>query len=224
MSYVEQSQGPSPASMAAVIGVHAAIGAALIAGLTVSGTLPEIINDLDASNIPIEPPPPPPPAPADPAQTAPADVAQPPVHAPNPPLDLGPIEPTLTTTTQLPELTIALPRPGAGLDRPLPSPGPNFDPAAARPRNDPSRWLSDRDYRPGWARRELTGLAQFRLEIGADGTVSACTITGSTGHPELDAATCALVARRARFEPARGANGEAVAGSYSSAVRWVLPE
>ncbi len=61
MSFVDQSRSPSPASMAAVIGVHAAIGAALLAGLTVSGSLPEIVNPIGAVNIPIEPTPPPPP-------------------------------------------------------------------------------------------------------------------------------------------------------------------
>jgi len=40
MSYVDHSHRPSPASMAAVIGVHAAIGAILVAGLTVTGTVP----------------------------------------------------------------------------------------------------------------------------------------------------------------------------------------
>ncbi len=45
MSYTDQTRGPSPASMAAVIGVHAAIGASLVAGLTVSGTVPDTDAD-----------------------------------------------------------------------------------------------------------------------------------------------------------------------------------
>ena len=58
MSYIDQSTRPSPAGMAAVIGVHAAIGAILVAGLTVTGTIPAIITSTEATNIPIEPPPP----------------------------------------------------------------------------------------------------------------------------------------------------------------------
>ncbi len=111
-----------------------------------------------------------------------------------------------------------------GLELPPPTPRPGFDAVSARPRNDPSRWLTDRDYRVNWARRGLSGIARFRLAIAADGKVTDCTITGSTGHSELDQATCALVARRARFEPARDNRGEAVAGQYQSTVRWDLPE
>ena len=40
----------------------------------------------------------------------------------------------------------------------------------------------------------------------------------------LDEATCELVTRRARFDPAKNNQGRAVAGNYSSAVRWQLPD
>ena len=58
----------------------------------------------------------------------------------------------------------------------------------------------------------------------ADGRVSGCTITGSSGYSALDAATCALVIKRAKFQPARGGEGEPVAGSYSNAIDWQLPD
>jgi protein TonB len=67
-------------------------------------------------------------------------------------------------------------------------------------------------------------MPRFRLDIAADGRVVGCPITGSSGHPELDAATCALVRRRARFQPARGSEREPGAGSYSNAIDWQLPE
>ena len=85
MSYIDQSTRPSPAGMAAVIGVHAAIGAILVAGLTVTGTIPAIITSTEATNIPIEPPPPTPPEAIDP-QPAPKDTTV--IHAPKPPRDL----------------------------------------------------------------------------------------------------------------------------------------
>ena len=90
MSYVDQTRRPSPAGMAAVIGVHAAVGALLVTGLTVTGTLPQIVNDLDATNIPIEPPPPP--KPVDPVEAKPAEPTQPLVHIPRQKLNLKPIE------------------------------------------------------------------------------------------------------------------------------------
>ena len=62
------------------------------------------------------------------------------------------------------------------------------------------------------------------LEIAADGRVTNCTITGTSGHPQLDVATCALVSKRAKFQPARGSEGQPVAGSYSNAIDWQLPD
>lgn len=222
MSYVDQSRRPSAASMAAVIGVHAALAAVLVAGLTVSGAIPKIITDIDAVNIPVVPPPPP----VDPVEPVEPSVTQPttpPLHVPQPKFELAPAEPTVPTTPLvLPP--VPTPQPGLRLDPPAPSPMPSFDPVGAKPRNDPARWLSNDDYRPSWARRELTGTARFRLEIAASGKVTGCSITGSTGHAELDQATCKLVTRRARFEPARGGNGEPVAGRYDGSVRWVLPD
>ncbi len=221
MSFVDQSRRPSPASMAAVIGVHAAIGMALVAGLTVSGAMPEIVNKIGATNIPIDPPPPP--KPAEPVEPSASETKPAIVHTPPTKFDLDPIETTFETTPLIIP-TLPTPQPGLGMELPRPTPKPSFDPVGAKPRNDPARWLTDNDYRSSWARRELTGTARFRLEIAASGKVTDCTVTGSTGHSELDAATCALVTKRARFEPARGSNGEPVVGTYSSAVKWELPD
>ena len=70
----------------------------------------------------------------------------------------------------------------------------------------------------------MAGKAKFRLEIAADGRVTSCTITGSSGYLALDQATCALVSRRAKFQPARGNDGEPVAGSYANTIDWQLPK
>lgn len=219
MSYVDQSRRPSPASMVAVVGVHAAIAAALVAGLTVSGVI--VPDDGPLISTEYKLPEPPPPDPVDPVEpkAAPSDPV---IHIPQPRLDIKSADPVIPTT---PLVFPPLPKPSPGLGTELlkPTPQPGFDPVAAKPRNDPSRWLSDDDYRPSWARRELTGTARFRLEIAASGKVTDCRVTGSTGHAELDQATCALVTRRARFEPARGTSGEPVAGSYAGAVQWELP-
>lgn len=222
MSYVDQARRPSPASMAAVVGIHAAVGFALIAGLTISGELPQIMNRMDVRDI-TDPPPPAPPPPTD--EVVPPDSAAPPVFVPQPKFELKPLNPPIETTDLIPPPT-PLPQPGTGpvIEIPRPSPVPSFAAVAAKPRNDPSRWLTNADYRPSWTRQELAGLAKFRLDIAASGKVTNCTVTGSTGHAALDEATCSLVTRRARFEPARGTNGEAVTGSYIGSVLWELPE
>lgn len=223
MSYIDQSRKLSPGSMVAVIGVHAAIAAALLAGLSISEVIKSEDPGLIADNFKLDPPPPPAEDPIEPVPNAAPSSA--PVVTPVPLLDLKPARPPIEST---PLILPPLPQPtyGSGIDRVLPSPTPSatFDPVGAKPRNDPARWLTDRDYKPSWARLALSGLARFRLEIAANGTVTDCTVTGSTGHSELDAATCRLISRRAKFEPARGSNGEPVAGSYSGSVMWKLPD
>lgn len=219
MAYLDSRRRPSAAGMAVVIAIHGAVGAALVLGLSVSGVIKE--REI-FSAIPLpKPPPPPEPPKAEPRQP---EQAKPNIYVPTPPVPLPTQRPFEDTTNVIPTPT---PRPIPGLSltpQPLPSVTPSIAPVAAKPRNDPLRWVSTDDYKSNWVRQEMTGRARFRLEIAADGRVAGCTITGSSGHPELDAATCALVSRRAKFQPARGSEGEPVAGSYSNAIDWQLPE
>jgi len=233
MSFLEQSNRPSPASMAAVIGVHAGIGALLLAGLTVGGVIKAPDKNLPANTFPTDPPPPPPTEPtpreAQPRPPANNPPANNPPTAPRPEINVN-TRPIDFRTTEVILPSVPIPRPGPIIidppaPKPLPTPQqPAFDPVSAKPRNDPGAWLRDNDYKSSWARRDLTGTARFRLDISKAGTITGCRVTGSTGHSELDAATCVLLEKRAKFEPARGRQGEPVAGTYSGAVRWELPD
>ncbi|MBO9511182.1 TonB family protein [Erythrobacter sp. A6_0] len=231
MAYLDQTRRPSPASMAGVIAIHAAVGVAIVTGLTVSGTIAppdEIIGAFEIKDIP---PPPPEPTPEPTTDTTEIRQVDPPMVIPRPPLDLPVPAPRFDSTDIILPPTPPLPTPGPtlGLD-PVPTPRvtptqPPVGPSVgAKPRNDPSAWISTDDYRSSWINREMTGTARFRLEIAANGRVTNCTITGSTGHSALDQATCQLLERRAKFQPARTGSGEPIAGSYESAVRWVLPD
>ncbi len=220
MAYLDSRRRPSAASMAAVVAIHGAIGAALVFGLTVSGVIAPEPDRLVL--LPDRKPPPPPvpePQPSEPAS------AQPKLHVPTPPIPLPiPRPPADATDRILPPIPTPTPGNGDALSKIIPTPTPSFTPVAATPRTDPKRWVTTDDYRGNWIRQEMTGKARFRLEIAADGRVTSCTITASSGHPQLDAATCALVGKRAKFQPARGNNGEPVAGTYSNAIDWQLPE
>ena len=99
---------------------------------------------------------------------------------------------------------------------------PRFTPEPAQPRNNPGNWVTEADYSSRAMRLGMEGVTRFTLTIGADGRVSDCQVTGSSGHAELDTAACQLIAKRARFEPARNDKGDKIAGSYSSAVRWTI--
>jgi protein TonB len=92
---------------------------------------------------------------------------------------------------------------------------------AVAQRNLPS-YVSRADYPASAVRAGEEGEVAFRLGIGPDGRVSACTIIRSSGSAALDGTTCRIMRSRARFTPARDAAGRAVADSMQSSLRWRL--
>jgi TonB family protein len=75
---------------------------------------------------------------------------------------------------------------------------------------------------PATALREAReGIARYRITIAPTGTVINCEITATSGHADLDAATCDYAKRKALAVP-RGA--AAAERSYESSVRWQLPK
>lgn len=84
----------------------------------------------------------------------------------------------------------------------------------------PERWITYSDYPQESVRLREKGIVGFRLEVDAQGGVTACSITSSSGFSRLDRTACALLMKRARFKPATDANGAAVAGAWSSRFRW----
>ena len=225
MSYVHQHSGPSAAGLASSVIVQLAIGAAVITGLTVSQSIIEK-EDEGFVAVPLKDPPPPPPPPPEKQEFVPDTPIIPKPYVPPRQFEFKIQQPEIDFTKTMPDPLEPVPQPGTAPKadpEPL-APVATFDPVSAKPRNNPGEWLRDRDYKSSWVRREYQGVAGFKLDIAASGKVSGCRVTRSTGHPELDEATCQLIQSRARFEPARGKNGEPVAGSFSSSVRWVLPE
>ena len=111
---------------------------------------------------------------------------------------------------------------GGGETRGL-EPFPGFAPKQAAPIGSPAQWASDADYPPADLHAGHAGTTRFSLAITADGSVSGCTVTTSSGWPGLDAATCRLVTSRAHFRPATDGSGARVGGSFASAIRWVIP-
>jgi hypothetical protein len=47
---------------------------------------------------------------------------------------------------------------------------------------------------------------------------------GISGNAELDARTCEVLVRRARFSAARNAAGKPTSGTWASSVRWRIPQ
>jgi len=235
MSYVTQRQPNQPLAILGAIGIPAAFAGLLVVGLAVKA----VVDDKPDNPIGIlvTPKPPPPPEPAVESDTTPKpDTTLPKIYVPDSPIPT-PKEPTgIGTTGELTPLggdidlggidtgNIGI---GDGLGDGLGddiAPKATFDPISAKPANDPSRWVTDRDYRSIWVRREYSGTASFLLQVSTAGRVTNCSITQTTGHAALDAATCKLIAKRARFDPAKDGNGAPTAGTFRSSINWQLPE
>lgn len=92
------------------------------------------------------------------------------------------------------------------------------------PSNNPGGWVTAADYPVSALRAEHSGTSRFTATVDKNGRVSDCTITQSSGDSDLDRAVCKAVTARARFNPAEGADGNAIAGTYSNSVRWQIPE
>ena len=96
-------------------------------------------------------------------------------------------------------------------------------PPAPAPLTDWPYRFSDDDYPPAALRNEEQGKTSYRLEIGPDGRVSRCTITGSSGSSVLDAATCRILRVRTRFAPAQDSEGHYIPDTRDGDVTWRLP-
>jgi protein TonB len=217
MAYVDTKIGSQKLpSIAGVVAVHALIGYAFISGLAYD-FIKEVAPVFTVTSIPADPIPPeveklPPPKPQDVAQqrvtTVPAivDEFRPAQTVP------------LIAPSDPPVISLEQPVAKSVPTEPLPSKA-----AGARVAGNRATWITADDYPSAALRAEEEGVVSISVRIGADGRVSACMVTGSSGHAALDAATCRLYQRRARFSPAVDDAGTAIASTYVDRVRWELP-
>ncbi len=214
MAYADQKMsGNRVAALIIVALIHVVLGYALVTGLAFEAAKRVIqkVTTVDIKEeVKKEEPPPPPPK---------KDLPPPPIVAPPPKISLAP-PPQIVTVAEPPP---APPPPVINIAPPAP-PAPRFTPKGAVPRNNPGTWATTNDYPARALREEREGTTGFRVTIGPDGRVTDCTITSSSGHADLDAATCDNVRRRARFKPATDGEGNPTEGTYSNRVRWVIPK
>ena len=83
--------------------------------------------------------------------------------------------------------------------------------------------LSVDDYPREAIKRREEGVVRAKLHISAEGRVMSCLIVQSA-TPLLDAATCRILVRRARFVPAKDQAGAPVENDLvTPPIRWQLP-
>ncbi|QZP08565.1 energy transducer TonB [Caenibius sp. WL] len=216
MAYADQSTSSNRVIALVVVALlHVLLGYGLVTGLAFEAVkkVAQRVTTIDIEEEkPKEELPPPPP---------PKEAPPPPIVAPPPPINISPAPPPISTVTHAPPPPpIVIP---TAAPPPPPPPPPRVAPKAPQPRNSPGSWATPDDYPTKAMREDRAGTTRFSVTVDAEGKVTSCQVTGSSGHSDLDDATCKLVTRRARFKPATDGEGNPTTGSYSNAVRWQIP-
>lgn len=85
---------------------------------------------------------------------------------------------------------------------------------------DDKSFIHAYDYPEDAFRAGSYGRVSLHLQITAEGRVSACSITETSGSLSLDSTSCSAAKHRARFLPARDAQGRAIAGDYLAGLSF----
>ena len=84
-------------------------------------------------------------------------------------------------------------------------------------------YFSTDDYPAAARGSSAQGKVSFMLTIDPSGRVVGCVITRSSGSGVLDAATCRIMQRRARYTPATDATGMPTSGTIEQEMVWKRP-
>lgn len=215
MAYADQSMSGNKVTALVIVAIiHIVVGYALVSGLAyeaVQKVAQKVTTiDIEEEVKKEEEPPPPPPKKVD---------VPPPVKVVVPPTKIDLPAPKAPVMQTQPEPPKEIPLPPV-IQAPA---APRVSPKGAVPRGNPGSWATTNDYPSRALREERAGTTGFRVNVGPDGRVTDCQITSSSGHADLDEATCANVRRRARFTPATDGEGQPTSGTYSNRIRWVIP-
>ena len=217
MAYADQQMSGNRITALIIVAViHVVLVYALVTGLAFSAAkkVIEKVTTIDIKEeVKKEPPPPPPPKKLD-MPPPPTRIVAPPTK-----MNLAPVQAPPLDTTPAPQ-----PPPPPVLAPPAAPPPPRFTAKGATPKGNPGSWATTNDYPSRALREERAGVTGFRVSVSADGRAADCTVTSSSGSPDLDEATCSNVTRRARFNPAMDGEGHPTTGSYSGRIRWVIPK
>jgi len=213
MAYADQQMSTRKMVSIGIVGLlHVVLGYAFVTGLAyqVIKQAPTVLETFDVQEAkpPEEEPPPPPPEP----EQAPPPMAPPP-------------QVVIQTTSAPPPVMVqtSIPTPPPPTITPPAPPRPS-QAQGASPKGNRARWITTEDYPGSALRAEEEGTTSIRVEIDGSGRVTSCAVTGSSGSPTLDDATCRLYVRRGRFNPAKDASGNPLPSVYNDRVRWQMPK
>jgi len=221
MAYADQEMSGSRIVAIIIVAlIHVVLGYTLITGLAYSAInkVIERVTTVDIEEpVPEEEEPPPPP---EEVVTAP-----PPPVAPPPPMNISPAPSEIRTQPNIPP-----PAPPARLVPPpapaAPPPAPPAAPSQASPvqRDNFNRWAAriQEAYPARAIRQELEGNVGVSVVVGADGRVTSCSVTASSGESILDEAACDGMQRYARYTPAKNDAGQPTTGRDTLTIVYRL--
>lgn len=215
MSYAQKKQLSGNPVMAWTMTILVVGGLlyAIVTGLAFD-VIKHAAENLKVIDVNDQPPPPakPPPPPKDMPKVPPPPIAPPPLVR-------------IATPTPSPIVTAPPPPyiPPLAPSPPAPPPPPRKVVSAQSAKGDLRTLFSADDYPAAAQSAGAQGTAQAEITIGTDGRVVGCSITRSTGNSSLDAATCNIIRRRAKYTPARDSNGNPTTDSISTPpIVWRL--
>ena len=219
MSYAQKKEISGNRTVAIIIValIHALLGYAIVTGLAYN-VIKKAAEDLKTFDVE-EPPPPPeePPPPPDMPDVPPPPMTPPPIL--RPPVQQQPIQVVETPNIPPPQPPPVIAQP---VRPPPPPPPPAVVTKAQSARGNLQGLFSADDYPQQALSNEDQGTVTVRLDIGTSGSVTGCTVTGSSGSRALDQATCRVLRSRARFNPAKLSNGQPTTDTYTQRIVWRL--
>jgi TonB family protein len=87
----------------------------------------------------------------------------------------------------------------------------------------PTQWMTNDDYPPEALRHRHDGQVSVAYIFDPRGRVFDCHVTVSSGWPELDNATCALILQRGRMKSVTDDAGQPIGAMGRVRMNWVLP-
>lgn len=211
MAYADEGMSKNRMMAFGLVAIlHVGLGYAFVTGLALKA-VKAIVNPLETVNVKEEAPPPdePPPPP-------PKEVEIPP-YVPPPEVSVVQDAPAPTITTQS---TISTPEPPRFAPPAPPAPPSAVVRKPASPRGR-GNVISEDDYPDASRRAEEQGVVRVSYVVDTEGKVSSCNVTQSSGFARLDDATCKIIMRRFRFNPAT-VDGQPVQETKTQPVRWQL--
>ena len=217
-------------ALAAVVLIQAALGLALLTGLRVHvGSSADIVQQLVRVTLPQEPPPPPPPPvkekrtksaePAPKAKPAPPGGSPGPVPAHAPP-SVKPIVAVLPNAAPSGGGTGSGPAAGSGSGGGAGGNGYGAGEGGGSELEQIAGEITPRDYPRRLGNAGVGGRVGLSFTVGVNGRVTRCSVTRSSGIPELDVLTCRLIMQRFVFRPATDRYGRPVSDEVEGDHVW----